>query len=80
MQPDHGSALLEFVRTRLVREAGAAVEPDSALFEEGWINSINILDLIGFVERRLGRRLADDEIVMAHFRSVQAIAGAFFND
>ncbi|MBI4032547.1 acyl carrier protein [Candidatus Berkelbacteria bacterium] len=50
------------------------ITPATALFEEGILNSINILDLVGWVERELGRPLRDDEIVMRHFRTVRDVA------
>ena len=71
--------LLEFIRRKLIGEDGDAVVLDAGtlLFEDGLINSINILALIGFVERRVGRRLDDSEILMQNFRSVRTIVGAF---
>jgi acyl carrier protein len=41
---------------------------------------MNILDLIGYVETALGRRLEDDEIVMSNFTTVRAIARTFLTD
>lgn len=40
---------------------------------------MNILYLIGYVEKALGRRLTDDEIVMSNFRTVRVIAHTFLN-
>ena len=72
--------LLDFIRRKLIGENDGNVVLDAGtlLIEDGLINSINILALIGFVERRVGRRLDDSEIVMQSFRSVRAIVGAFF--
>lgn len=73
--------LLVFIRTRFesVRTSGIDVDADTPLFETGLIDSLHILALIGFVEHRLGRRFADEEIVMPHFRSVRAIIDSFFS-
>ena len=76
-EPD-GEQLLEFVRRRLLKQKGVRVEADTPLFERRLIDSINILYLIGYVEKALGRRLTDDEIVMSNFRTVRVIANAFF--
>ena len=42
------------------------------------MDSIVILPLVGFVERKLGRELRDDELVMARFASVDTIVREFF--
>jgi acyl carrier protein len=74
--PD-GERLLDFVRRRMLKQKGAPVDADTPLFESKLIDSINILYLIGYVEKALGRRLTDDEIVMSNFRSVRVIANTF---
>ena len=71
--------LLEFVRRRLLKQQGVQVDADTPLFERKLIDSINILYLIGYVEKALGRRLTDDEIVMSNFRSVRVIAHTFLH-
>lgn len=72
--------LIAFIRTKLMPgyEEGVVLGPDTPLFEDGLINSINILALIGFVEFGVGRRLDDSEILMPNFRSVRAIVSTFF--
>jgi acyl carrier protein len=70
--------LLDFVRRRLLKQ-GVRVDADTPLFERKLIDSINILYLIGYVEKALGRRLTDDEIVMSNFRSVRVIANTFLH-
>ena len=79
--PDAQEAqLLDFVRRRLVRTRRRSIAVDTPLFANRLIDSINILYLIGYVEKKLGRRLTDKELVMSNFRSVDAIARAFFRD
>jgi acyl carrier protein len=69
--------LLDFVRRRLLKQKELQVDADTPLFESKLIDSINILYLIGYVEKGLGRRLTDDEIVMSNFRTVRVIAETF---
>jgi acyl carrier protein len=69
--------LLDFVRRRLVKRKGVRIDPQTPLFESKLIDSMNILYLIGYVEKVLGRRLRDDEIVMSNFRTVQVISNTF---
>lgn len=79
---EHGAALdeqhlLQFIRTELLDGRVIPIDADTYLFDDGMIDSLKILRLIAFVELRLGRRLADREIVMPHFRSVRAITARF---
>jgi len=55
-----------------------AITPDTLLFKSKILDSMNILDLIGYVEKQIGRRLKDTEISMENFRSVRMIADTFF--
>jgi acyl carrier protein len=71
--------LLAFVRRRLVKN-GRRVNADTPLFSSRLIDSMNILYLIGYLEKSLGRRLTDHELVMSNFRTVDAIASCFFDD
>ncbi|TME76962.1 MAG: hypothetical protein E6I47_14105 [Chloroflexi bacterium] len=77
MPDPESEQLLDFVRRRLIKQKGVRVDADTALFERRLIDSINILYLIGYVEKALGRRLTDDEMVMSNFRSVRVIATTF---
>lgn len=67
----------EFVQ-KLVKDENATVSSTTPLFKSKIIDSMNILDLIGFVEKRLGRRLKDAEVVMPNFSSIGKIAQTFF--
>ena len=79
MPDPESERLLDFVRRRLLKQKGVPVDADTPLFERKLIDSINILYLIGYVEKSLGRRLTDDEIVMSNFRSVRVITSAFLS-
>jgi acyl carrier protein len=68
--------LLAWVGNRLA-PAGVTIDPDTALFEEGRIDSIRILELIAWVERALGRTIPDRLIRMDHFATVRMIADTF---
>ena len=49
--------------------------PDTASFlDEGVVDSMNVLELVTFVENEFGIKVADSEIVPAHFDSVRALA------
>ena len=70
-------ALMSFVRTDLLKGRDLAVDHDTQLFDEGLVDSLGILRLIAFLEVRIGRPIADSEIVMEHFRTVRTLAVRF---
>jgi acyl carrier protein len=53
------------------------VDRDTCLFESGLIDSMGILHLMAFIERKTGRKIPPRMVVMKHFRSVEAICQAF---
>jgi len=69
--------LLAFVRSISRRGMARRITAETSLFETRALDSMTVLKLIGYLERRLGRRLSDAEIVMSHFRSVRAMAAKF---
>ena len=69
--------LVAFVNRELMKGRSAQIEPDTLLFEDGLIDSLNILQLIAFVEVRRGRAIPDRDIVMDRFRTPRHIAEAF---
>ena len=69
--------LLAFVRRELLPSSMIAIDEHTYLFDEGLIDSLKILQLIAFLEIETGRTIPDREIVMEHFRSVNAMAACF---
>jgi acyl carrier protein len=49
------------------------------LFEERIIDSMNILDLISFIEEERGAEIPDEQVVMKNFRSVETMANVFLS-
>jgi len=69
--------LLGFIAS-IRKDEKMAIQPDTLLFKDKVLDSLNILSLIGYVEERLGRRLLDDELIMKNFESAQTIHTTFF--
>ena len=68
--------LLQFINGTLLGGA-ANVDRDTRLFEDGYMNSLRILDLIAAVEKTLGKRIPDRAVRLANFRTVGTIVAAF---
>jgi len=70
---------LDWINTRLA-PPGVIVAADTALFAQGIISSIKVLDLIAWTERAIGREIADVDIRLDNFRTVERIAEVFVKE
>lgn len=77
--PEFERQLAHFINTMLLGGAGV-VDRDTKLFEDGYMNSLRILDLIAVVEKTLGRRIPDRAVRLANFRTIATIVQAFHPD
>ena len=71
--------LTRFINGTLLGGKGT-VDRDTRLFEDGYMNSLRILDLIAMVEKTLGRRVPDRAVRLANFRSIATIVQTFHPD
>ena len=71
------ASLLRFVNDDLLAASEKKVSQDTLLFDDGWIDSMKILQLIAFLEVKSGRKIPDELIVMERFRTVSVIAENF---
>lgn len=47
---------------------------DDDIFAGGFVNSLYLVQLLNFVQKECGVAIGDDDLDMANFRSLQAIA------
>ena len=70
--------LLVFIRKLCVENnITADIGRDTALFENRLINSMRIIDLMGFIERELSMEVPEDRLTMNFFRTPRTIVGTF---
>lgn len=72
----HMDQLKKAIRRALVTRFGVKVplDDDTALFSRGLIDSLNVVELVTFVEEELGRPIAPAEITLDNFDSINRIA------
>ena len=70
-------AVREFIANDLGREVQRATDADS-LLEAGILDSLGVLALVAFIEKRYGITVTEDEMMPENFDSIDAIA-AFVN-
>ncbi len=56
----------------LARNAG--IDKNTALLEKGILDSLGILDVVGFLETEFSMIVSDDELVPENFQSLSALS------
>lgn len=67
-----GRRVTNFVETNFVR-GGVPISPTTSLLDSGLIDSTGILELVSFLEAEFGIVVPDEDVIPAHFETVQAI-------
>lgn len=75
MQPFEREVRQFIVDNFLFGEAGSDLSANDSLLEKGLIDSTGILELVDFLQEKLGVTIADDEIIPANLDSIAKIAG-----
>lgn len=76
---DFSKALLEFV-AELARCGPDELEPDAALFESGLIDSLNLVELVAFVEERCGIHVAPGDLTLDNWNTLRSIEAFIARD
>jgi acyl carrier protein len=63
-----------FIHETFPASAKARIGDDDSLLESGLVDSLGILEIVTFLETQLGLTLADDDVVVENFASINAIA------
>ena len=71
--------LTEYVEKEIMRRPGGVASEDMDLLSSGILNSLSLLQLISFVERKFNRQIPVEEIVYENFHSVSAMANYLAN-
>ncbi|NNJ24991.1 acyl carrier protein [Alienimonas chondri] len=72
--PDPADAIRAFVREQFPLAAQRDLSDDASLLDSGAVDSLGVLDLVGFLESRFEVHVEDEEVVGEHFESVAAMA------
>jgi len=51
------------------------LQPDEDIFALGFVNSLLAMQLVAFVEKEFGIQVADEDLDLDNFRSINAIPG-----
>ena len=70
---DTHSTIRQFIATDLARDLSTVANSDS-LLEAGIIDSMAVLQIVGFLEQRFGVTVGDDDMMPENFETVDAMA------
>jgi len=66
--------LATFIQKHLVGDdRGISIADDTPLIERGIVDSIGLMQIVGFLEERVGVRVSDDDVIPDNFETVSAI-------
>jgi acyl carrier protein len=66
--------LIEYIQDNLVAaDDGERIGEDTPLIEKGIVDSMGLMQIMGFVEERTGVRIPDDHVRPANFATVSSI-------
>jgi acyl carrier protein len=68
--------LLRFIRTSVL-ENGVRIENDTAFRQLG-IDSLSIIAIVLFIERKFGVRIPEEELIPENLESINAVAACCF--
>ena len=62
------------------RPKGRQLGPGTALFDDGYISSKNVVAILAFLEKTLDISIPEDKLIMRYFRTIRAMWEAFGSD
>jgi acyl carrier protein len=65
--------LLDYIKNDLLKGRMANLNVDDDLLDSGILNSLGILQLVAFIDERLGIQVPDEDVVYENFHSVAAL-------
>lgn len=66
--------LATFIQKHLVGDdRGIAIADDTPLIEKGIVDSIGLMQIVAYLEERVGVRVSDDDVIPDNFETVTAI-------
>jgi acyl carrier protein len=71
---DKQAVLMDYVKKELMKGRNANLTTEDDLLSAGIIDSLGVLQLVGFIEERFGYQVPDEDVVYENFYSVQALA------
>lgn len=63
-----------FIEENLMRDKSSGpLTADESLLQRGVLDSLGLMNLIAFIEEKTGVRIADDDVMLENFETINAI-------
>jgi acyl carrier protein len=73
VKEDVNADVRQFILKTFPRARKQHVKDDDALIERGMLDSLGILEVVSFIEKRFAISVADDDLVPEHFETIDRI-------
>ena len=70
---DTADLIRDFIKQRFPLSSSKELTKDLSLLDSGIVDSLGILDLVGFIEEQFGVEAQDDDLVPENFDSIAAL-------
>jgi len=74
MEDQTAQTIKEFVYQRFPQARKRAIGEGDSLLESGIVDSLGILEIVGFLEKTYAITIADDDLVSENFETVTALS------
>jgi len=71
---DTAELIHRFIKQRFPLASSKELTQDLSLLDSGIVDSLGVLDLVGFIEEQFGIEAQDDDLVPENFDSIEALA------
>jgi acyl carrier protein len=72
---DRKAALMEYIKNDIMRNPNAKLSGDQDLLGSGVLDSLAILQVVGFIDEQFGIQVPDEDVIFENFQSVDALVG-----
>ncbi|MFN6120813.1 MAG: acyl carrier protein [Actinomycetes bacterium] len=63
--------LVEMITREVSLDPSIVIEPDTDLLLTGLVDSLGVVEIVGWIEDRLGLTVAPADVVLEHFQTVR---------
>jgi len=71
---DTAELIRDFIKNRFPLASSKELTNELSLLDSGIVDSLGVLDLVGFIEEQFGIEAQDDDLVPENFDSIEALA------
>jgi acyl carrier protein len=72
---DTQTILIDYITKELSVGRAKQIRPSDNLLETGVLDSLGLMQLVIFIEEKLGLKVPDEDVVIENFSSVDALTG-----